>query len=367
MRIAMLMDKPLPAERATGIGVGGYELARALAGQGVNVTLICRGVREKVLQFGPLFSIRTVPHYTFKHSFELAGLFHRGTYDLVHTHSLSTLPGCVITKLFAKPVVMHAVGWMGHSKSERTTARSLRRELLCEMSDRIFAISQFVMTGYPRRYRDKMSVIYNGVDTEFFRPLTPNSETASKYNLPSTGRIILTVGAVQNRKGQHLVIRTMERLARLFPKVVFVNVGSASSSFQLEQLTSLADKVAPGRVFFLTNVSRQDLPQLINLADVCVQASQVESFGLAIVEEMSCGKPVIAFRNSSMPELIDSDEDGILVETGTVERLGDAIISVLIDTPLATRLGEQARLKVLEKFTWEKTAREVISAYETLF
>jgi len=56
--------------------------------------------------------------------------------------------------------------------------------------------------------------------------------------------------------------------------------------------------------------------ELINLADVCVHPALHEGFGLAIVEETACEKPVVAFNNSSIPEIIDHIKNGVLVKTG---------------------------------------------------
>jgi glycosyltransferase involved in cell wall biosynthesis len=240
------------------------------------------------------------------------------------------------------------------------------RMMLFEISERIFAVSSYVKEELPHRFQRKISVVYNGADTELFRPIEPDAEVAAKYGVSPDTRMLLSLGMVQKRKGQEFVVEVMEKLVKPFHDVIYVNVGKTYSTSYLEDLRSQAERQVPGRVKFLSNVPIGDLVHLINLADVCVHPSMIDACPVAVTEEMSCGKPMVAFRNSAIPELIDHNENGLLVETGNLKDLTEAISSLLSDTELADKMGRNAREKVEENFTWEKAAKHVLSIYDKI-
>jgi glycosyltransferase involved in cell wall biosynthesis len=110
----------------------------------------------------------------------------------------------------------------------------------------------------------------------------------------------------------------------------------------------------------LGRVENTELADLYRAAGCLVFPSRYEGFGLPCLEAMACGCPVAAYRNSSLPEVLD--EAGELVEDGDAEALGRAAALLCAEPERARRAG-LARAKA---FSWRKTARETISAYTTL-
>ena len=358
LKVTMLMDKFLPSLKPGGTARVGYELSKALSHLNVEVTLLCRGMKKQIIVVNPKFIIETFPHYPAYLAPEvLKTKFLRGV-DVVHAQTASAINGVVMGRLLRKPVVRHM-----HGLGSRGSAR-LAHELTCELSTRMIAPSEFAKETFPTRYRNRMEVVNHGVDVQRFKPDSAG-DVASRYGLPKNSRVVLSVGRIWRDKGQHFVVQIMRDITASFPDAIYVNAGRVSvSPNYFNELQSLADRVAPGRIKFLFEVPQDDLIRLINLADVCVHPSLEESFGLAVAEEMSCGKPVIAFNNSSMPELIDNGRTGILVKTANTDGLRKAVLEVLGDTRLAARLGNEARIKAIDRFSWERSAREVISIYD---
>jgi spore coat protein SA len=91
-----------------------------------------------------------------------------------------------------------------------------------------------------------------------------------------------------------------------------------------------------------------------------------ELLGLAALEAMSSGTPVIASRIGGLAEVVVDGETGFLVEPGDVEALGDRLALLLADRRLAARLGANARDLVVERFTWQACAQRCLAAYEEL-
>jgi glycosyltransferase involved in cell wall biosynthesis len=113
-------------------------------------------------------------------------------------------------------------------------------------------------------------------------------------------------------------------------------------------------------VRFLTGVTDEELVTLYNAAEVFVHPSLEEGFGLPLLEAMACGTPVVAFDNSSIPEVAGGA--AMLVPTGSVEAMSRRIVEVLGDAGLRQRLAARG-LGRAAQFSWERCARETIAAY----
>jgi glycosyltransferase involved in cell wall biosynthesis len=100
---------------------------------------------------------------------------------------------------------------------------------------------------------------------------------------------------------------------------------------------------------------------LYSAATCLVFPSRYEGFGLTLLEAMGCGCPVVTYRNSSLPEV--AGDAVVLVPDGDAEALGRAAADVALHREVAERL-RQAGLARARRFTWRKTARATIAAYE---
>ena len=93
-------------------------------------------------------------------------------------------------------------------------------------------------------------------------------------------------------------------------------------------------------------------------------ASLYEGFGLPCAEAMSCGTPVIATRAGALPQIVGDDGAGILVPPADPDALAGAIKRLLSDGSLRQRMGETARKRIEESFSWEIAAKKTLAVYE---
>jgi glycosyltransferase involved in cell wall biosynthesis len=121
---------------------------------------------------------------------------------------------------------------------------------------------------------------------------------------------------------------------------------------------------ASARVRFLGQVPREELPHLYRRAAVAVFPSYGEAFGLACVEAMSCGAAVVSAVGGSGLELIEAGESGLLVEPGDSGALASAIVRLLNDAALRSRLGVAARSRVVENFDLQDAATRNLAFYK---
>jgi glycosyltransferase involved in cell wall biosynthesis len=111
-------------------------------------------------------------------------------------------------------------------------------------------------------------------------------------------------------------------------------------------------------------VERDELIQLYNRAQVFVSPSLYEGFGLPAAEAMSCGTPLVATTAGAFPEVVDDGVSGLLVPPGNVGALAGAIDRLLDDPMLRARLGQEARKRIVDHFSWRQTGIRTLELYE---
>jgi glycosyltransferase involved in cell wall biosynthesis len=161
---------------------------------------------------------------------------------------------------------------------------------------------------------------------------------------------LLFVGALDARKDPASLLRAWNAARQVRPGLQLVVAGDPGRQ---------APASMPG-ARMLGRVSDEEAADLYSAAGCFVFPSRYEGFGLPCLEAMACGCPVAAFRNSSVPEVVD--EAGELVEDGDAEALGEAAARMSAEPARWRRLG----LERAKAFNWRKTARATIAAYESL-
>ncbi len=164
------------------------------------------------------------------------------------------------------------------------------------------------------------------------------------------GRYLLFVGALDARKDPRALLDAWTAARVSHPDLQLLIAGVPGR----QAPPSMSGAVQLGRV------DDEELADLYSAASCLPFSSRYEGFGLPCLEAMACGCPVAAFRNSSIPEVVD--DAGMLVEDGDGEALGNAAAAMIREPDRWRRAGlQQAR-----KFSWDRAARETISAYESL-
>ena len=198
---------------------------------------------------------------------------------------------------------------------------------------------------------DRIKVINVGVDTSLFKP------TAGETPLKDGDFKILTVARLHPYKGLAYLIRAMEAVKKSSPGTILYIMGRGTAASDLKALASsmkLNDVVR----FVETPVPNYEMPPVYSSADLYVQPSVVEPYGIAVLEAMACGKPTICTRVGGMTDTVDEDNTGLLVKPADPLALSDAIIKLAGDPKAAEAMGRRARERAVEKFDWLVIARE---------
>jgi glycosyltransferase involved in cell wall biosynthesis len=275
--------------------------------------------------------------------------------DIVHTHHLRSAPSRVAVvnarlRRLATAVTDHGLGggdWAG---------------LLPRLFDRFLTVSAYSARalGAPA---PRTRVIYGGADADRFFPEPDDVR-----------RGVLFVGRVTPHKGVDRLIEALPDDAELR---VAGSTGHDRNAPERDYPNLLRRLAAQRRVQFLGTVPDADLPALYRQAQVFALPSVhqtcygrhiaiSELLGLAAIEAMASGTPVVASTIGGLPEVVEDGVTGFLVAPGDVNELRGRLAQLLSDRRLAARLGRNARERVLDTFTWQACAERCLAAYSEL-
>lgn len=225
-------------------------------------------------------------------------------------------------------------------------------------SDRIIAVGNAVreqaiaLGASPKKIR----VVFNGIDLDEFEP-----KCRSRVDAKVIRRVIY-VGRLIFNKGIMNLIDAAQIVLREYPKVEFVIVGTGPLQKEAKTRVRQLDMVHAFK--FLGNV--RSVSEILSDCDIFVRPSLTEATpgGLAAIEAMSCGLPVIVTRLSRTDEVVLDGQTGLLVEPGNNNELANYLMLLLRDKQLADRLGKNASSYIRENFSWDKTAKLTLQVYE---
>lgn len=224
---------------------------------------------------------------------------------------------------------------------------------------RVIAVSEAVARdcladGFPA---DRVTVVPNGVDPARFRPGFPPA-SREQLGLPPKARTIVLVGRLIKDKG---VLTALEALLPLIAQteLYLLILGEGEKRVKMERLVRQAELAE--KVLFLGR--QADVRPFLALAETVVAPGPREAFGLAILEAMAVGRPVVAVEAGGVPEVITDGVHGLLVPPDDGLGLAAAIYRLAGDPVLRRRLGEAARERALE-FTEERMVRETEAVME---
>jgi len=229
--------------------------------------------------------------------------------------------------------------------------RNLAAFRLLRRAEAVIAVSEATAEDAARlrvTTRKRLQVIPEAADPVFRPREGASRRVKERHGLE--GAYLLFVGALDARKDPRSLLAAWAMARESRPEVKLVIVGAPG-----RQAPSGMDGAIQ-----LGSVADEDLADLYSAAGCLVFPSRYEGFGLPCLEAMSCGCPVAAFRNSSIPEVVG--DAGMLVTDGDAAALGEAAAAMIGQRERWSRSGVQRA----RKFSWDRTAQETISTYETL-
>ena len=395
------VTNPLDAHFKSSISIITLELARRL-GADYDVTVYTSaakgaadpaGIKVRRLHVWPdrhlrRFTGKLARFYSLKKPFFTSALYYplfmlqlgldmrRTGFDIAHVHNFSQFIPCLKGLNKETRFVLHTHNeWLSQLENRMMTRR-------VESADLVLCVSEF-LTSKARRafpgHASKCRTLHNGVDYGRF----------SRVSAARTGSRLICVGRITPEKGLHTVIEAFNMAGprnpdlelhfigqeRITPREFLVDLSEAETvrslaafypgSYQ-KKITGRIDPQLSSRVFFTGHVSHSEMMNRYSEANIFINASFYESFGMPVAEAMACGLPVIATRAGGVPEIVEDGRSGLLIQPGDPIGLAKAIELLLSDKGLRESFWVAGRERVRERFNWDKITETLAGYYREI-
>ncbi len=197
-----------------------------------------------------------------------------------------------------------------------------------------------------------ITYIYNGIDIDLFKPLKKQEELKKKFGLEGKKVLLALSSMWLPKKGINDYLELARRLENNDVKVVLVGYTPDHPSEMPQNIVAMP-----------VTTNRQQLVELYNAADILLNLSYEESFGLTTVEGLACGTPAIVYNRTASPELVD-ESTGIVVNAGEIDSLVNAVSSLLEKGK--DNFIEACRKRAEEEFDKKKSNSKYINLYNKL-
>jgi alpha-maltose-1-phosphate synthase len=394
MKVALL-SREFPPEVYGGAGVHVEYLSRELSRK-IDVSVLCFGKKRNDPMVAEAYEFWTeldgpgahrAALKTLAVNLQMTAALDR--FDLSHSHTwYANFAGHLAKLTYGIPHVMtsHSLeplrpwkeeqlggGYRISSFVERTAALS---------ADRIIAVSagmkEDILVAYPEVPADRVSVVYNGIDTDEYAP-TDGRDALRKYGLNPERPVAIFVGRITRQKG---VVHLLEAARYFAPEIQLLLCAGAPDTPEIEaEVAGLVNQLMKERdqvIWVRQMLSRSELVPLLSASTVFVCPSIYEPFGIVNVEAMGTGTAVVASKVGGIPEVVIDGETGRLVEFqrdnagNPIDRaqfardFAERVNEVATQPEMARRMGAEGRARVLSQFSWSRIADQTIALYQEL-
>lgn len=207
--------------------------------------------------------------------------------------------------------------------------------------------------------RDRIRVVPSGIDMAGLVPPAGARETLrQEWGIRDDQILVLVPGALEPRKGHAVLLTAAKGLALAMRGLRYVVCGEGRQAAALERSAGSLDGVLDFVGF------RHDMPACYAAADIVAMPSLKEGLGVAALEAMAAGRPVVASRVGGLGEAVVDGETGVLVPPGDPATLAIALARLARDAPLRARLGDAGRARVAARYTSARMAEGTLACYE---
>jgi glycogen synthase len=311
--------------------------------------------------------------------------------DVVHCHTwYSHFAGCLVKQLQGVPLVLttHSLEphrpWKVEQLGTAYNASSWIEKTAYQNADGVVAVSKAMKHDVHTLYgvpETKIRVIHNGIDLDEYKP-TPNLKVLARFNIDPAKPYVLFVGRITRQKG---IIHLVNAIKHFKPGIQVVLCAGAPDTKEIGK--EMADAVAYARrdaqdpiIWIDEMLPKKEIITLYTHAAVFVCPSVYEPFGIINLEAMACETPVVASAVGGIPEIVVPGKTGLLVPlkpTGPTHfepsdpaqfarDLANAVNSLLSDPAKLKQMGQAARARVEQHFSWTAIARETLEFYQSL-
>ena len=248
----------------------------------------------------------------------------------------------------------------------RLKLKTLPQRLHFGMANRGLSPTQFQADTYPAEFRQRISVIHDGIDTAAIAPYAnPSIQISGGRRFDRTDEVITFVSRnLEPYRGYHIFMRALPKLLKERPEAhVFIigNAGSGygpqppSSSWRDIFLTEVRDRIDLSRVHFTGALAHNVLHELISISRLHVYLTYPFVLSWSLLEAMALEAPILASDTAPVREVITSGENGVLTDFFDHGALVNRAVEILESASVRETMGQSARRTVLDNYDLQRT------------
>ena len=210
----------------------------------------------------------------------------------------------------------------------------------------------------------RITVIYSGIDTSLTVSPDDGKKIREHYHLTVNQPVIGTVANLFPRKGYEYLIEALVEIRKKTPDIHCLIVGDGDIRYRT-MLLDMVQRKGLRQVVTFTGF-QEDVLTHISAMDIFVLPSLMEGFGIALLEAMAMGKPVVATDVGGIPEIMEDTVTGVLVPPRNSGALAQKIFQLLESPKLRGYLGSNGRTRVVERFSIDRMITQIKTLYGEL-
>ena len=282
------------------------------------------------------------------------------SFDLIHAHDWMTFPAAIsLHKRFAQPLVVHVHSTEFDRSGEHVNQKVYDIERLgMHTADQVITVSNYTKHIIVGRYgvpAEKVTVVYNAVEQEEIPDADSLAEPFRK-----TDRVVLFLGRITMQKGPEYFLAAARKVLDVFDKVKFIVAGDGDMMYRIVELAAqmgIGDKVR-----FAGFLHGDEVRRAFQMADLYVMPSVSEPFGIAALEAMREGIPVIISKQSGAAEIL---AHALKVDFWDIDEMANKMLAVLTRPALHQSLSANGHRESIG-MRWENAAVRIKAVYEGL-
>jgi glycosyltransferase involved in cell wall biosynthesis len=278
---------------------------------------------------------------------------------MIHAAGIkATLVARIVGWMLGVPVLVHV-----HDQSMPPRLIRILNRLVARAADYCVGVSAATRDVAMRGYHfpaERIQVIHNGIPLDRVRRIPSDARQRQRdaLSLPADARLIAMVARLHAIKGPLPMIRMLPKILSRCGDATLLMVGDGP---EREACEALAAELGLGaRVRFLGH--RSDVPEILAAADLVVMPSVSEGLGLAAMEAIAAGRPVVAYAVGGLPEVIRDGVDGLCVPAGDASAFAAAVADLLADDAKRQRFGASA-YEGAERFSLDRHVDAMLECY----
>lgn len=311
------------------------------------------------------------PLYDLKTFWQLFRLIRKEKPDIVHTHTAKAgTVGRLAAWLAGVPIIVHT--FHGHvlhgyfSPLKSAFFQSVER-FLAKRSHTIIAVSESCrddLLKYKISAPEHIITIPLGLELNRFseQPDHVRTEVRQELGIPTGAFTVGMVARMVPIKRHEDFFRAIAKVLEHYPDTYFVNAGDGELKPRLMELAR--ELQITHRCLFPG--FRDDQERLYQAFDATVLTSANEGLPVAVIESLSAGKAVVATRVGGVPELIEDDRTGYIVEPGKIDSIANGLIKAIADPEKTTEMGRLAQTETIRKYASQRLINDIEKLYQHL-